>query len=110
VKRKDVQEEIRLRMEPVRLEQMRQQLVGDAVAQVTAKLQAEKDQLERELGTLMAVPNMKVDGELTEDALMRLIVGLDGMKYPKVRLEAIKAAYVVSGILEVKNSGWLRRR
>jgi len=50
LKRKKVQEETKSRMEPVRLEQVLQQLMGDAVAQVTAKLQAEKDRIERELG------------------------------------------------------------
>jgi hypothetical protein len=110
LKRKKVQEEIKARMEPVRLEQMRQQLVGDAVAQVTAKLQADKDRIERELDRLMAVPNMKAEGELLEDALMRLVVGLDWEKHPKVKLEAIKAVFVVNGTLEIKSTGWLSRR
>ena len=110
LKRKKVQEEIKARMEPVRLEQMRQQLVGDAVAQVTAKLQADKDRIERELGRLMAVPNMKVDGELLEGALMRLILGLELEEHPKVILEAIRAALVVTGTLEIKSNGWLSRR
>jgi len=110
LKRKKVQEEIKTRMEPVRLEQLRQQLVGDAVAQVTANLQVEKDRIQRELDTLMAVPNMKVDGEILEHKLMRLVVGLDWEKHPKVKLEAIKAAYVVNGTLEIKSKGWLSRR
>jgi hypothetical protein len=110
LKRRKVQEEIKVRMEPVRLEQMRQQLVGDAVAQVTAKLQADKDRIERELDMLMAVPNMKAEGELLEGALMRLVVGLDWEKHPKVKLEAIKAAFVVNGTLEIKSTGWLSRR
>jgi hypothetical protein len=110
LKRKKVLEEIKVRMEPVRLEQMRQQLMGDAVAQVTAKLQADKDRIERELDMLMAVPNMKVDGELLEGALMRLVVGLDWERHPKIKLEAIKAAFVVNGTLEIKSTGWLSRR
>jgi hypothetical protein len=110
LRRKKVQEEIKARMEPVRLEHMRQQLVGDAVALVTAKLQADKDRIERELDILMAVPNMKAEGELLEGALMRLVVGLDWEKHPKVMLEAIKAAFVVNGTLEIKSTGWLSRR
>jgi hypothetical protein len=110
LKRKKIQEEINTRMEPVRLEQMRQQLVGDAVAQVTAKLQADKDRIERELDMLLSVPNMKAQGELLEGALMRLVVGLDWEKHPKIMLDAIKAAYVVNGTLEIKSTGWLSRR
>jgi ABC-type phosphate transport system auxiliary subunit len=97
-------------MEPVRLEQMRQQLVGDAAAQVTAKLQADNDRIKRELDTLMAVPNMNVEGELLEHELMRFVVGLDQEKHPIAKLEAIKAAFVVNGTLEIKSTGWLRRR
>jgi seryl-tRNA synthetase len=110
LRRKEVQEEIKALMEPVRIEQMRQQLVGDAVAQVTAELRADRDRIKRELDTLMAVPNMKAEGELLEDALMRLVVGLDFEKHPKVKLEAIKAAFVVLGTLEIKSTGWLSRR
>ena len=51
---------------------MRQQLVGDAVAQTTAKLQADRDRIQCELDTLMAVPDMNVDRELLEGSLMRL--------------------------------------
>jgi hypothetical protein len=86
---------------------MRQQLVGDAVAQTTAKLQADRDRIQRELDTLMAVPDMNVDRELLEGSLMRLILGLEWDKHPRIRLEAIKLALVVGGILEIKSTGWL---
>jgi hypothetical protein len=66
--------------------------------------------IERVLNMLLAVPNMKAEGELLEGAPMRLVVGLDWEKHPKVMLEAIKAAFVVNGTLEIKSKGWLSRR
>lgn len=107
LQRKEVQDEISVRMEPVRLQQMYQQMVSDAVAQVTAKLRADRDRIQRELDTLMAVPDMNVDRELLEGSLMRLVLGLDWEKHPKVMLEAIKVAAVASGIMEIRSTGWL---
>ena len=95
-----VQEEIKRRMEPVRLEQMRQQMLSDAVSQVTANLQEERDKLRAEMDKLLAVPQMKVDESVLEHELMRLVVGLDQNEHPQVKLAAIQAAFVVKGILE----------
>jgi hypothetical protein len=107
--RKDVQAKIKVAMEPVCLEQIRQQLVSAAVAQVTAKLREEKESLERELKAIKSLARVNFGTETLEHELMRLVVGLNQDKYPKLKLEAIKAAFVAGGFLQVKESQWLSR-
>lgn len=95
-----VQDELKRRMEPVRIEQMRQQMLADAVAQVTANIQESHDRLKAEMSAILSVPKMQVQEDVLEHELMRLVVGLDQDKHPGVKLEAIKAAFVVKGTLE----------
>jgi hypothetical protein len=46
----------------------------------------------------------KVEAEVLEHELMRLVLELDQDKHPAMKLEAIKAAYVVNGTLESKST------
>jgi hypothetical protein len=41
---------------------------------------------------------------------MRLILGLDWDKHPRIRLEAIKVGLVACGMLEIRSTGWLSLR
>jgi len=59
-----------------------------------------------ELKAITSLPRTKVEGEVLEHELMRLVVGLNQNQFPKEKLEAIKAAYVAIGTLE---SGSTRR-
>ena len=103
-----VQNEIKRRMEPIRLEEQRQKVVGAAVETVTAKLadkaaaaEAAAAAADKELTAIMALPAMyKVDTARLEDALMRMAIGLDPMLHPQVKLDAIKAGLVVAGVME----------
>jgi hypothetical protein len=100
--------EVHLRMEPVRTEQMRQKLLGDTVAEVTkqleektAKAQAEAEKAASELSAIIACPEkLKCRPDLLEDALMRMAIGLDQILHPGVKLDAIRTALVVAGIME----------
>jgi hypothetical protein len=104
LKRKAVQEEIDRRMEPVRLEQMRQHVLGEAVAQAKAAMQ---EDLIKKGAT---IKEMNIAPDVLEGQLMQIVVGLDWDKHPKVMLDAIKAALVVTGTLEIKSTGWLSLR
>lgn len=98
LKRKKVQEDIKARMEPVRLEQMRQQLLGDAAA-------VAHDALQNDLTKKVAgICRQKVDVEVLNHELMGMVVGLDQDKHPKAKLEAIMAAYVENGVPESGNT------
>jgi hypothetical protein len=96
LQRKKVQEEIKARMEPVRFEQIRQQLLGDAAAVGHEALQ--NDLTEKVQG----ICQQKIDVEVLDHELMRMVVGLDFNIFPKEKLNAIMAAYVVIGKLEGK--------
>ncbi len=107
LKRKAVQESLDERTKIVMAERERQQMVGAVVAQVTEKLEAENSRLrdelsaaKRDLTGVMAVPRMRIDREVLDDRLMRLVVGLDVSRYPAVIHDAIKTAYVIEGLLE----------
>ena len=108
LKKKRVQNEIKRRMEPIRLAEQSQKVVGAVVATVTAKLTAKTAAAEaaaaaadKELTAIMALPAMyKVDTVRLEDALMRLAIGLDPTLHPQVKLDAIKAGLVVAGVME----------
>lgn len=101
LKLKRVQEALRVRMEPVRLEQERQKLVADAVAQVTAKAEADKAEAERKLNEVLNVPLIPVQGnELRIDHELMRLVQLCPEKYGAIKLAAIKTAYVVAGLME----------
>jgi hypothetical protein len=101
LKLKRVQDALRTRMEPVRLEQMKQQMVADAVQQAVADLQAKKDEAERRLKEVLDVPLMPVQGNelVIEQELMRL-VRLCPEKYGAIKLASIKTAFVVAGLME----------
>jgi hypothetical protein len=98
LQRKKVQEEIKARTEPVRLAQMRQQLLGDAAAVAHEALQ---NVLTKKVA---GICQQKIEVEVLDHELMRMVVGLDQNKHPKAKLEAIIAAYVVHGTLESGNT------
>lgn len=102
LKLKRVQDELEKRMAPMRLEQERQRLVAEAVEQTTAKLMAEKAELEEELRKATEMPRIDVPGNehIIGQELMNL-VRLDGTKYGGVKLAAIKTAYVIAGIMDM---------
>ena len=60
--------------------------------------------IENELQAATSLPRTKVDEEVLEHELMRLVVELNQDKHPAMKLEAIKAAYVVNGTLESKGT------
>jgi hypothetical protein len=100
-------DEVNRRMAPVWDERRRQQLLADAVNQVTAGLQGQILQAERaraeaqaELDVLTKIPKMKVASDEIEHQLMRLVTGLDQDKHPQVKLAAIQVAFVVAGLLD----------
>lgn len=101
LKLKRVQDALRERMEPVRLEQQRQEMLAEAVQQVTAKLEAEKSAAEAKLNEVLQLPLIAVQGnELKiEQELMRLVC-LCPEKYGGIKLAAIKTAFVVAGLME----------
>jgi hypothetical protein len=105
--KKRVQNEIKRQMQPVWDEQRRQELVGDAVLQVTTKLEQdarkaeeEKKSAQNELAAVVSAPLQRIDETVLEDQLMRMAVGLDQNIHPQQKLAAIQAAFVVKGILE----------
>jgi len=98
LQRKKVQEEIKTRMEPLRLEQMRQQLLGDAAAVAHEALQ---NNLTKKVA---GICQQKIEVEVLDHELMRMVVGLDQDKHPKSKLEAIITGYVVIGTLESGNT------
>jgi hypothetical protein len=102
LKRKRVQDAVRERMEPVRLEQERQRLVADAVEDATAKLEAERSALKSELTGVLSLPNIRVMGneEIVERALMRLVL-LDPERHGRLILEASKTALAVAGLMQM---------
>lgn len=101
LKLKRVQDVFKEMMEPIRLEQQRQALVGAAVAEATAKLEAEKAEAEKKLNEVLSIQLIPVQGNETriDHELMRL-VQLDPEKYGGIKLAAIKTAYVVAGLME----------
>lgn len=102
LQRKKVQEEINARMEPMRVEQMRQQLLGDAAA-------AAHEILQNDLTKKVArICKEKTEVEVLDHELMRMVVGLE--KHPKAKLAAIITAYVVIGTLETNRMRRARPR
>lgn len=85
-------------MEPVRLEQMRQQLLGDAAEVAHEALQ--NDLTKKVAG----ICQHKIEVEVLDQELMRMVVGLDQDKHPKAKLEAILTGYVVIGTLKSGNT------
>jgi hypothetical protein len=106
-KLKRVQDALKERMEPVRLEQERQRMVAEAAAEVTAKLEAEKADLEARLKAATEMPAIDVladtCGVVIGQELMRL-VRLDPERHGRVKHEAIKTAYVVRGLMKQGNT------
>lgn len=96
---KRVQEELRVRMEPIRLEQQRQQMLADDVAQATAKLIADKEKAESDLKAATQMPSMELTVEVLERELMR-IACLDAEKHGRIKLAAIQTGYVIKGVME----------
>lgn len=109
---KRVQKALHERMEPIRLEKVRQEMLADAVAKATQGQQTRIKQLEEdaarrqeELRGIMAVPaNQKLNAETLEHELMRLVIGLNQDVHPGVKLDAIKASYVVLGTIKAGNT------
>jgi hypothetical protein len=99
-----VQEEIKARMEPVRFEQMRQCVLGEAIVHAKAALQ------EGLVKTAATIKELNLTREVLEGQLMQIVVGLDWDKRPKIMLDAIRTALVVTGTLEIKSTGWFSRR
>jgi hypothetical protein len=91
-------------MEPVRFEQMRQCVLGEAIVHAMAALQEEL------VKTAATIKEMKITRDVLEGQLMQIVVGLDWDKRPKIMLDAIRTALVVTGTLEIKSTGWLSRR
>ena len=121
LKRKDVQAEIKTRMESIRLEQMRQQLVGDAVARATAKLQADRDGIARrrhrfdERNLLLETTYFDVSDRPTHDrrgvATIRVSYGESGKRTGTTELDDAGREVIVgrrSGT--ISPSGTLERR
>lgn len=104
LRRKRVQEEIKARMEPVRFEQMRQSVLGEAIVHAMAALQ------EGLVKTAATIKEMNITRDVLEGQLMQIVVGLDLDKRPKIMLDAIRTALVVTGTLEIKSTGWLSRK
>jgi hypothetical protein len=102
---KRVQEELRIRMEPVRLEQQRQQMLADSVAEVTAKLTAEKEKAEADLKAVTRMPDMRLMGNEIEIeyALMRLM-RLDPEKHGRTILASVQTSAVIAGLIEQGNT------
>ena len=48
-----------------------------------------------------SLPRTKVEEEVLEHELMRIMVGLDPLIHPKEKREAIETAYVIKGLLQV---------
>jgi hypothetical protein len=95
LKRKAVQEEIKSRLEAVRQEQFRSKVISEATTAAEARLQEKlADKVKRK----------KIDLEVLDHELMCGIEGLDWNRFPKEKLEAIKAGYVVFGTLESGNT------
>ena len=110
LKRAHVAEEIKRRLQPLHLEHLRQEVLADAIAAVTAKLAADKLKAEQEAAAaaaevkdLIEAPRMAVNVQDLEHELMRLVKHLNMELHPQVKLAAIQAAFVVSGILENGN-------
>lgn len=101
LKLKRVQDAVKERMEPIRLEQQRQQLVGEAVVQATAQLQEERDRLQQAMEQIVALPAMRVMGneQVIEQELMKL-VRLCPEKFGRIKLAAIQTSFVVAGLME----------
>jgi len=111
--RQEVLARIKAKLQIFTREQQRQKLVGDEVAKVTRNLQQKTEKLEQDkkelasdLGRIMALPRMKIDEDILEHELMRLVVGLEPNRHPEEKRKAIESAYVVKGLME---SGRTRR-
>lgn len=102
---KRVAEAVEKQMAPVRLEQERQRMVADAVAEVTAKMAAETAELKQQLANATQMPPLTVadGGVVIEQELMRL-VRLCPEKHGRVKLASIQTALVVSGMIEQGNT------
>jgi hypothetical protein len=98
LRRKTVQVEIQLRTEAVRNEQIRQAAVSQATK---TSLAAHQEELRN---AVTGVGLKKISLEVIDDQLMRGVIGLDWNTFPKEKLDAIKAAYVVFGTLESGNT------
>lgn len=111
LKLKAVQAALQARLGPLQMEQQRQQMVGDAVAEVTAKLERENQEFKAQIGDIKAVSNIRVTGneELLEQRLMQLVLGLDMKKHPSTILDALKTSFVVAGVMRQGNTERVQR-
>ena len=96
--RKSVQQDIKARMESVGLNQVFQQAASKGVA--VAKQAIQQDLIAK----VKEIKRMKIELDVLDDQLMQGVVGLPWDVFPKEKLDAIKAAYVVFGTLESGNT------
>jgi hypothetical protein len=104
VKTKQVQNDIDEWKEVVRLEQQRQKLLGPAVAQVTETLAQKAEEAtaravvaETELNEIKAIPKKKINRDDLEHYLMWCVIQERDLA---IKLDAIKAGFVVEGSVE----------
>lgn len=98
LKRKWAQADLAKRTLPAVVEHVRTQVLPEA-----AKLAGE--QLQETLKAAVdKIVRMKIEPEILEHELMAGVIGLDWNRFPKEKLDVIKAAYVVNGTMESGNS------
>ena len=95
IRRKAVQQQIKDRMESVH-----------AAAKLQDAMRQAADIAEQRLQEKLAasVQRKKIDLEVLDHELMMGVTGLDWNRFPKEKLDAIKAGYVVFGTLESGNT------
>lgn len=96
--RKSVKEDIARRLQPIEIEQIRQQTITDSV-------EAARAQFERQLSaTLDHIKLHKIDFEVLQGRLMQGVIGLDIHRNPSELLDYIKTAMVVHGSIQSGNT------
>ena len=98
LRRKKCQQEIATRLAPVEKENLRSEVVGDAVKAAMLGIQ---DHLQRQFEL---AKTLKIDPAALEGLLMQGALVVDWQRAPKEKLEIIKAAAVWNGIFESGNT------
>jgi hypothetical protein len=79
-------------------QKLRQDAIRDSAA-------VAKEHLQQELvAAVRDITRRKIDPEVLEHELMMGVVGLEWNRWPKEKLDVIKAAYVINGLIESGNS------
>ena len=98
LKRKSTQQEIKLRLEPVRTEQARQQIVSESV-------DAAKEMMQRQLRQQYELAKLyTLDFDVLVGRLMQMGMGLDMNRYPDQIHDVIKTLMVIHGSLQAGNT------